>query len=81
MAEARFLNLFPDENSQFVNDASGGNLEVGDQLESCTQEVTPSPVFQVDGQPIALFDTPGFDDSELSDTEILKRITAFLTAT
>lgn len=65
----------------FANDASGGDLEVGDHLESCTQIVNCSPVFQVDGQEVALFDTPGFDDSELSDTEVLKRITAFLTST
>ena len=67
--------------TQFVNDASGENLEVGYDLESCTHEVTATRVFQVDGQDVVLFDTPGFDDTELSDTEILKRITAFLTYT
>lgn len=51
---------------------------MGDHLESCTQDVTYSPVFQVDGQEVVLFDTPGFDDTELSDTVILQRITAFL---
>lgn len=65
----------------FVNDASGGDLEVGDQLDSCTQDVTSSPRFQVDGQEVILFDTPGFDDTELSDTEVLQRITGFLTST
>ncbi|CUA69843.1 hypothetical protein RSOLAG22IIIB_04098 [Rhizoctonia solani] len=65
----------------FINDASGANLEVGELLESCTHEVTPTGIFQLDGQNIVLFDTPGFDDTELSDTDILKQITAFLTIT
>ncbi|KAF8754492.1 50S ribosome-binding GTPase [Rhizoctonia solani] len=64
----------------FINDASGENLEVGDDLESCTHEVAPTQVFRIDGQDVVLIDTPGFDDTELSDTEILKRITAFLTS-
>ncbi|KAG8731937.1 hypothetical protein FRC11_001479 [Ceratobasidium sp. 423] len=60
---------------------AGEDLEVGNELESCTHEVTPTRVFQIDGQDIILVDTPGFDDTELSDTDILKRITAFLTST
>ncbi|KAH7338422.1 kinase-like domain-containing protein [Rhizoctonia solani] len=62
----------------FINDASGENLEVGNELESCTHEVAPTGVFQIDGQDVVLVDTPGFDDTELSDTDILKRIAAFL---
>ncbi|KDN37551.1 hypothetical protein RSAG8_10068, partial [Rhizoctonia solani AG-8 WAC10335] len=64
----------------FVNDASGADLEVGELLESCTRQVAHTEVFQIDGQDIVLFDTPGFDDTELSDTDILKLITAFLTS-
>jgi predicted GTPase len=63
-----------------VNDASGGDLRVGDDLQACTQDVAVSNRFQVDDRDILLFDTPGFDDTELSDTEILKRISGFLTA-
>ncbi|KAG8702006.1 hypothetical protein FRC08_003757 [Ceratobasidium sp. 394] len=62
----------------FVNDASGGDLVVGHKSHACTQDVGQSPVFQVDGQNVVLFDTPGFDDTHLSDTEVLKRIAAFL---
>ncbi|KAG9092437.1 hypothetical protein FRC06_011921 [Ceratobasidium sp. 370] len=62
----------------FVNNASGGNLPVGDDLTSCTQEVTPSNLFQINGRDVQLIDTPGFDDTELSDTEILQRISAYL---
>ncbi|KAG9121369.1 hypothetical protein FRC07_002698 [Ceratobasidium sp. 392] len=65
----------------FVNDASGGDLQVGDDLQACTQDVARSEQFQVDGRDIVLIDTPGFDDTELSDTEILQRISAFLSTT
>ncbi|KAG8684824.1 hypothetical protein FRC08_013466, partial [Ceratobasidium sp. 394] len=65
----------------FVNDASGGDLQVGDDLQACTQDVATSNNFQLDGRDICLIDTPGFDDTELSDTEILKRISGFLSTT
>ncbi|CCO37948.1 hypothetical protein BN14_12108 [Rhizoctonia solani AG-1 IB] len=61
-----------------VNDASGGNLRVGHNSHACTKDVEQSPIFQVDGRDVVLFDTPGFDDTNLSDTEILKRISGFL---
>ncbi|CAE6432782.1 unnamed protein product [Rhizoctonia solani] len=64
----------------FVNDASGGDLRVGHNSHACTKDVEQSPVFQVDGRNVVLFDTPGFDDTHLSDTEILKRISGFLAA-
>ncbi|QRW07086.1 50S ribosome-binding GTPase [Ceratobasidium sp. AG-Ba] len=63
----------------FVNDASGASFVIGHKSQSCTQDVSQSPVFQVNGRNIVLFDTPGFDDTELSDTEILRRIATFLT--
>ncbi|KAG8696711.1 hypothetical protein FRC11_000543, partial [Ceratobasidium sp. 423] len=62
----------------FVNDASSGHLRVGHNSHACTKDVEQSPVFQVDGRNVVLFDTPGFDDTHLSDTEILKRIGGFL---
>ncbi|QRV92925.1 50S ribosome-binding GTPase [Ceratobasidium sp. AG-Ba] len=65
----------------FVNDASGGNLTVGHRSHACTQDVGQSPVFQVNGRNVVLFDTPGFDDTHLSDTEVLKRIAGFLAQT
>ncbi|KAG8788692.1 hypothetical protein FRC12_014309 [Ceratobasidium sp. 428] len=65
----------------FVNDASGGTLEVGHDLQACTQDVALSNGFQVDGRDVGLIDTPGFDDTELSDTEILLRISGFLSST
>ncbi|KAF8602528.1 hypothetical protein BDV93DRAFT_443727 [Ceratobasidium sp. AG-I] len=67
--------------SSFVNDASGGNLEVGHDLYSCTKEVAKSPVFELDGRRVVLIDTPGFDDNEVSDVGTLKRIAAFMSET
>ncbi|QRV92921.1 hypothetical protein RhiJN_20939 [Ceratobasidium sp. AG-Ba] len=37
-------------------------------------------MFQLDGCSICLIDTPGFNDTELSDEELLKRISAFLSS-
>ncbi|KAG8741176.1 hypothetical protein FRC10_003221 [Ceratobasidium sp. 414] len=65
----------------FANDASGGNLLVGRDLNSCTREVTRSPVFNVDGRRVVLIDTPGFDDNEVSDVGTLKQIAAFMSET
>ncbi|KAI0696922.1 P-loop containing nucleoside triphosphate hydrolase protein [Cytidiella melzeri] len=62
----------------FINAASGDNLPVGHDLESCTSEVANSKVFELDGQPVVLFDTPGFDDTELSEVEVLNRIAVHL---
>ncbi|KAG8741178.1 hypothetical protein FRC10_003223 [Ceratobasidium sp. 414] len=59
---------------QFVNDASRADLTVGHGLASSTKEVQTSPIFRLDGRNVQLYDTPGFDDTSLTDTEILKRI-------
>ena len=61
--------------------ASGSNLRVGMHLESCTAEVQSADEFTLDGRQIVLIDTPGFDGTDKSDTDILKLITAFLTTT
>ncbi|KAK7690432.1 hypothetical protein QCA50_005530 [Cerrena zonata] len=59
--------------STFINLASGGNNAVGDTLMSCTSDVSYSNC-TVDGRRIILIDTPGFDDTTISDTDILKMI-------
>ncbi|QRV91849.1 50S ribosome-binding GTPase [Ceratobasidium sp. AG-Ba] len=64
--------------STFINDASGGDLPVGHAQNSCTENIAFAPPFEVDGVEVRLIDTPGFDDTTMSDTEILKRIGAFL---
>ncbi|KAG8695725.1 hypothetical protein FRC09_008972 [Ceratobasidium sp. 395] len=68
--------------STFANVASGKNdLAVGHGVRSCTQEVDKTNIFTVDGRPVVLVDCPGFDDTHLSDAEILKRIAGFLAFT
>jgi len=50
-------------------------------LESCTEEVQLADEFVLDGRRAVLIDTPGFDDTTKSDTDILKKIAAFLAKT
>ena len=66
---------------QFINRASGSNLRVGTGLESCTDEVHVADKFTLDGRSVTLIDTPGFDDTSRSDTDILRTIATFLATT
>ena len=50
-------------------------------VDSCTVDVKLANEFILDGIPVTLIDTPGFDDTSKSDTEILKIIAAFLATT
>ncbi|KIK46994.1 hypothetical protein CY34DRAFT_35664, partial [Suillus luteus UH-Slu-Lm8-n1] len=67
--------------STFINKASESNLPVGHGLESCTNEVRTSRPFVVNGRVVTLIDTPGFDDTTRSDTDILAMIAAYLSKT
>lgn len=66
---------------QFINLASRSNLRIGMNLESCTAEVQLADEFTLDGRRVILIDTPGFDDTSKSDTDVLKMIAAFLATT
>ena len=50
-------------------------------MESCTAEVQLADEFICGGRAVTLIDTPGFDDTSKSDTEILKLIALFLANT
>ena len=63
---------------QLINMASGSSLRVGRGLRSSTAEVQLADEFTLDGRPVVLIDTPGFDDTDRSDTDILRLIAAFL---
>jgi predicted GTPase len=63
---------------KFINLASGSNLRVGKGLHSCTNIVQVAQPFELDGRMVTLIDTPGFDDTTRSDTDILRMIAAFL---
>jgi len=62
----------------FINLASKSKLRIGRGLESCTSIVQAAAPFQLDGHTVTLVDTPGFDDTHRSDTEILRMIAVYL---
>ncbi|TFK29014.1 hypothetical protein FA15DRAFT_583185 [Coprinopsis marcescibilis] len=64
--------------STFINTISNSSLQTSAGLRSCTDSVHESPPFQLDGRNVVLIDTPGFDDTSKSDTEILELIAQFL---
>ena len=66
---------------QFINLASHSSLRVGMDLKSCTQEVQLADEFTMDGRRVVLIDTPGFDDTAKSDTDVLRMIADFLATT
>ncbi|KAG8942195.1 hypothetical protein FRC03_003536 [Tulasnella sp. 419] len=61
----------------FINTTTGSRLAVGHRLRSETKNVALER-FNYRGHRINLLDTPGFDDSHVSDTDILKRIASWL---
>ena len=61
--------------------ASRSNPRIGMDLESGTSEVQLGDEFTLDRRQVILIDMPGFDDTNKSDTDILKSIAAFLATT
>jgi hypothetical protein len=52
---------------------------VGHELYSCTEKIEPFIITHPnDPRRIVLVDTPGFDDTFVDDTEILRRIAIWL---
>ncbi|KIM24360.1 hypothetical protein M408DRAFT_57700, partial [Serendipita vermifera MAFF 305830] len=64
--------------SSFINLVSGSNLRVGQDLESCTDEVETALPFQLEGRRVVLVDTPGFDDTSKSDADVLRLVSHYL---
>ncbi|CAA7269624.1 unnamed protein product [Cyclocybe aegerita] len=64
----------------FVNVASGSNFLVGQGLGSTTEHACMTGTFQLDGHPVRLVDTPGFDDTTRTDLDILRTIADYLTS-
>ncbi|TDL17999.1 hypothetical protein BD410DRAFT_511349 [Rickenella mellea] len=62
---------------KFINDATGLNLEVRGDLDSCTSRVHATQIL-LDGRPVVLLDTPGFGHSSLSDAEVLRLTAEYL---
>lgn len=65
--------------STFISKCSEKQVNIGHNLQACTQEVG---VFLCKARDfnIYLVDTPGFDDTDRSDTEVLREIASWLTA-
>jgi predicted GTPase len=57
---------------------ANSNLQTSAGLRSCTEVVTATAPFDLDGKRVVLIDTPGFDDTTKSDSDILKLIADFL---
>lgn len=66
--------------SSFISLCSDKKPTIGHDLQSCTQSVDTFS-FLHHGRRVFLVDTPGFDDSSRSDTEVLRELAAWLTAT
>jgi len=69
--------------SSFINLLGKGDdgIKVGHGLQSCTANVSVAPSFTLGGHRIRLIDTPGFDDTNRTNTEILEIISQYLDIT
>ncbi|KAI1122847.1 P-loop containing nucleoside triphosphate hydrolase protein [Nemania abortiva] len=63
--------------TSFVVQATDAPLEIGDDADSCTQDIQTGSVM-IDGKKVTLIDTPGFDDTESKDTKIFEKIAVWL---
>ncbi|WAO91178.1 G domain-containing protein [Fusarium falciforme] len=64
--------------STFIKTATGiQDIAIGEDMLSCTSRVVPYR-FKLDGHEVVLIDTPGFNDSLRSESEILKNIANWL---
>ena len=67
--------------SSFINTLSRdgpSRARVGRTLQSCTSEIECFPCVDHRGRRYNLIDTPGFDDSRISDAEVLSKFARFL---
>lgn len=62
----------------FVSHYADKDLEIGHGLESCTQGVDPVPCTFENNRPIWLIDTPGFDDTYRTDSDVLRELAQWL---
>jgi hypothetical protein len=67
---------------EFINLATGGDHAIiGHKLLSCTREVRAVRCRRPDGSDgnVVFLDTPGFDDTHMTDAEVLIAIADWLT--
>ena len=63
--------------STLIKNITGHDVVIGNDLESCTASVGGYQ-FLLDGTVVTLVDTPGFDDTHRTDTEVLAEIHGWL---
>lgn len=59
--------------STLISHLTNAPVRIGHDLSSCTREITTYQV-NISGQAVRLIDTPGFDDTDRSDSDILSVI-------
>ncbi|KAH7123528.1 P-loop containing nucleoside triphosphate hydrolase protein [Dendryphion nanum] len=64
--------------STFISRLTGQNVEIGHSLGSCTTDVQGYDLSRYQQQKVYLIDTPGFDDTQISDADILCKIASAL---
>ncbi|KAL2818458.1 WD40-repeat-containing domain protein [Aspergillus cavernicola] len=67
--------------SSFISLLTDQKPPVGHSLESCTEEVTVYESYILKEHKLYLIDTPGFDDTNRSDAEVLRELAGWLTTT
>ncbi|KAI9693201.1 MAG: hypothetical protein M1822_005197 [Bathelium mastoideum] len=65
--------------SSFISLCTEEEVEIGHNLQACTQEVAPFLCKYRPDINVYLIDTPGFDDTNRTDAEVLKELAAWLT--
>jgi len=64
----------------FINHVCKSRLAVGLTLESCTDKVQVAHC-EIEHQKVTLIDTPGFDNTEKSQADVLREVAEFLEKT
>ncbi|KAI9686052.1 MAG: hypothetical protein M1822_004035 [Bathelium mastoideum] len=67
--------------STFISHCTQEDVAIGHGAASCTQDVTVYPCQYTSSCTIWLVDTPGFDDTNRTDTEVLREIASWLAIT
>lgn len=66
--------------STFISRLTTDDVTIGHSLESCTANVGVYEVTRPSGEVVNLIDTPGFDDTQASDVDLLRKIASALDA-
>ncbi|KAM0209048.1 hypothetical protein ACHAQD_011362 [Fusarium lateritium] len=64
--------------STFISKLVEDNVIIGHQLKSCTSEISSFRFKHPSGRQVLLIDTPGFNDDNLSDRQVLEKISGYL---